>query len=165
MANPRIGIPVSLPQGATYDLDLMQFNQSSFPVGPITFSVGTSPRKSTGIQKLCQIYLKCLLTPIGSSLLNPNYGTDFVPAFVGSNRPFATEAQAATYVSGFINQATQQVKVITSGNDPATTLQSVTLQALTVTYDTLNLVIYLLSAAGVEASIAVPHPQLSMVTV
>jgi hypothetical protein len=162
--NPRIGIAQNLPQGATYDLSLIDFGIQLFPTGIITFDFGTEPRSVTGIQKLAQVYLKCLLTEKGSDLINPSYGTGFYAAMVGGNRPFSNSSQALAYVQQFIDDATQQVVSLTTGNDPASTLKSVTISSVVINSDALQIGLYLLSQAGIGASIAVPQPQLSMST-
>ena len=165
MANPRIGIPTNLPAGGLYDLNILDFGIQPFPVGQILFDFGTEPTKTTGIQKLAQIYLKCLFTAKGSVPLHPSYGTGFPTFMVGANRPYQTQTQAVVYVKEFLQDAQAQGIALTTGNDPATTLVSVTLQGLTMTNDALNLTLYLLSGAGIGASIAIPAPQLNTTTI
>ena len=163
MANVRIGIPSNLPQNGTYDIDLLDFGQAgTFPVGGITIGFGSEPRKTTGIQKVAQIFLKCLLTPVGSNLMNPTYGTGFSKAFIGSTTAFTSNTQATMYVQQFITSATQQVIKLTNGNDPASTLRSITIQSVTVAQDATNITLHLVTQAGEYASIAVPFPQLNM---
>ncbi len=165
MANSRIGIPTNLPSGGKFDLNILDFGIQPFPVGQISFDFGTTPTKTTGIQKLAQIYLKCLFTAKGSVPVHQSYGTGFPQFMVGANRPYQTQTQAVAYVKEFLQDAQSQVISLTTGNDPATTLQSVTLQGLTLVADGINLGLYLLSTAGQGASIAIPAPQLNTVTV
>jgi hypothetical protein len=50
----------------------------------ITFGKYPSPLAVKGIQKLVDRFLKCLITPAGTDISDPNYGTQLVSLFLGN---------------------------------------------------------------------------------
>ncbi len=168
MANTRIGTVNNLtssgpayPAG-TYDLNFLDFGIYPFPAGQITFDFGEEPTKITGIQKVVQIYLKCLLTPLGSDVINSSYGTQLGSMLQNPAPNFSSATQALQVVQPSITSATSQVITLTANNPPDSALQSVTINGLTWEQEILNLNLYLVTKAGTSAQIAVPQPQLNL---
>jgi len=158
----RLGTPTNLEVGGTYDLLMLGFPEG-FPQGRVTFEVGDTPRKITGLQKVAQTYLKILFTTQGSDVIYPTRGTTFPTLTVNAN---VTESDEL-FVSDLneqIQSAVGQTKYIlnTLDSDASSQLQSVTVLSLDLSSESLLLYLRIITGAGERASVAIPFPQLDM---
>lgn len=168
MSNPRLGTVNNLtpatsstPAG-TYDLNMLAFPGGLWPTGQIEFTFGDEPNKITGLQKVVQIFLKCFLTPLGSDVLNPSYGTQLALDLTNSCPNFDNSTQAMQVVQTAVDDAESQVVSLTKNNPPASALSSVALVGTVASAGGLEVTIYLETAAGVGAQISIPQPQLNL---
>lgn len=168
MTNPRLGTVNNLtpassssPAG-TYDLDIIEFPGGLWPSGQLTFAFGTEPNKITGLQKVVQIFLKCFLSPLGSDILNPSYGTQLALDLTNSCPNFDNSTQALQVVQTAVMDAEGQVISLTSASPPESQLTSVALVGVVASQGGLKITLYLETGAGVGAQIAIPQPQLNL---
>ncbi len=160
--NRRIGIPVNLPTGATYELLLLDY-ADSYPEGKIDFKLNDTPRKITGIQKVAQIFLKVLFSTRGTDVLNPTYGTLFTNYTINANR---TGVDRDLYIGLIteIKDAERQTIAITNqiSDDDASKLSQITILGLDTAKESIIMYLKIQTAAGELAQVAVPFPQLDM---
>ncbi len=158
----RLGINYNLPTGATYDMLLMSFSEG-FPVGSVTFEVGDTPRKITGVQKVAQTFLRVLFTSKGSDVINTSMGTNFNSYATMANRIGVT-ANIQADVMASVSDAETQVKYIlnTTGADSSSTLNRVQVLAIVAGKESITMVLYIITGAGERAQVAIPFPQLDM---
>jgi hypothetical protein len=160
--NSRIGTTSNLPQGATYDLLLISF-PNGFPESQLLFNIDNEPRKVTGLQKCAQLFLKLLFTSKGSNVFYPNQGTSFQSLVVNANK-ITSDPVLIANLNDAVTDATSQAKYIlnTSGADPASQLASITPLGIDVGTESVVMYLSMTTGAGVNASIAVPFPQLDL---
>jgi hypothetical protein len=160
--NPRIGIAVNLPDGATYDLLLID-HPDSYPEGQIQFKFDETPRKITGIQKVAQFFLKALLTRKGTDVINEDFGTYFTDYTINANR---TTGDRELYVAltSQIRDAESQTKSIlnTAGSDDASMLREVGILGIDVAREAAVIYLKIMTEAGISAQVAVPFPELDL---
>lgn len=160
--NPRLGIPVNLPQGATYDVLLVD-TPSGYPEGQLFFRFVDTPRKITGIQKVAQLFLKVLLTTKGSDVLNTFLGTTFPDLAINANRT-GTDQNLYTEIILAVKDAENQSKSVLNlvTSDIATQLDSVNILGLDTSQESITMFLQLKTVAGEVAQVAVPFPELDM---
>jgi hypothetical protein len=160
--NIRIGISTNLPDGATYDLLLID-HPDSYPEGKIEFKFNETPRKITGIQKVAQYYLKTLLTRKGSDVINENLGTYFTDYTINANRT-SGDREFYTALMAQIRDAESQTKSIlnTVGSDDASMLQDVGILGIDIATEAAVIYLKITTQAGISAQVAVPFPELDM---
>lgn len=158
----RLGTISNLPVGAAYDLLLITF-PDGFPEGKLVFSLDNTPRKITGLQKVAQLFLKILFTRVGSDLIYPTRGTNFTYYTVNANR-VGLNIDLYNNLIAEVKQAESQVKYIlnTTNGDPSNMLSSISVLGVDGSKESLSLYMRMLTAAGAEASVSVPFPQLDM---
>lgn len=158
----RLGIDTNLPTGASYDLLVMDFSEG-FPEGAVNFRMQDTPRKITGIQKVAQTFLKILFTSKGSDVLYPTRGTAFPEYAIRANR-VGVNRNVESEILDAVGDAETQVKYIlnTTGSDPSNQLNRVQVLAIDTGTESITLFLYLVTAAGVRAQVAIPFPQLDM---
>jgi hypothetical protein len=158
----RLGIPVNLPTGATYDLLHISF-PDGYPEGKLVFDLESTPRKITGIQKVAQTFIKTLFTTLGSDLVYPNKGTLFSTYTLNANRT-GTDTELYNNIISEIKRAESQTKFFlnTAGADLASQLQRVTVLGLDVGTEAITLYLKMVTAAGQEANVAIPFPELNL---
>lgn len=160
--NLRIGIPVNLPEGATYDL-LVLDHPDGYPEGKIDFKLNDTPRKITGIQKVAQTFIRVLFTNRGTDVLNPTFGTLFSNYTINANR---TNVDRDLYVaiSGEVRSAESQcIAILNSATaDDASKLDRVNILGLDTDKESIIMYLQVKTLAGDIAQVAVPFPQLDM---
>lgn len=163
MSTFRLGIPVNLPTGATYDLLHISF-PDGYPEGKLVFDLDNTPRKITGIQKVAQTFLRTLFTSLGSDIIYPNHGTLFSAYTVNANRT-GTDSDLYNNIVAEIKRATSQTVFFlnTAGSDSASQLQNVTVLGLDVGDESITMYLRMITMAGEEANVAVPFPELDLV--
>jgi hypothetical protein len=157
----RVGIPVNLPTGSTYDILLV--STPAFPQGKVSFIFEETPRKITGIQKVAQTFLKTLFTTSGSDVLNPSYGTNFPNLVVGANKLLGDVDFELSVVEA-IKDAETQTKYFLNGAeyDTSSQLSSINILGVQSKDDAINLFLKLTTLSGESAAIALPFPELDL---
>lgn len=160
--NQRIGIPVNLPEGATYDLLIID-HPDSYPESRIEFKFAETPRKITGIQKVAQMFLKVLLTRKGSDVINFGFGTFFADYTINANRT-GVDRDLYVAVTGEIREAERQCISIlnTTDADESSQLNKVTILGIDSVKESLTIYLKIETAAGMTAQVAIPFPELDM---
>lgn len=164
MATTRVGIPENLPAGATYDV-LLVSTPEGFPKSVISFEIGATPRKITGIQKVAQTFMKILFTTKGTDVIRPSSGTQFSNLTVGANKAVA-DAVFRAGITNAVKDAEAQTKYALndSTSDAASQLDRIEIRGFVTSEDSLSLYLRLITKAGQFASIAVPFPELDLKT-
>jgi hypothetical protein len=162
VVNPRIGISVNLPQGASYDLLLVK-HPSGYPEGKLEFKLYDVPRKITGIQKVAQLFIKILFTTQGTDVLNVSLGTIFTSYILGANRT-GVDISLFNSLTTEVKSAESQVKAIlnTVDSDPASQLREVSVLGIDTGKDYIVMYLRLVTNAGETAQVAIPFPELDL---
>jgi hypothetical protein len=160
--NTRIGIAVNLPEGATYDLLIID-HPDGYPESKLDFKFPDTPRKITGLQKVAQMFLKVLFTRKGSDVINFGFGTFFSDYAINSNRT-GVDKDLYLAITTEVREAERQSKAIlnTVDSDDASQLQKISILGLDTSKESVTMYLRILTAAGVGAQVAVPFPELDM---
>lgn len=160
--NRRLGTSNNLETGGTYDLLMISY-LNGFPEGQIQFSIDSTPRKVTGVQKVAQTFMKLLLTSKGSNVIYPMQGTAFTGLAVNSNI-VSTDTVLYAELAATIRDAEAQTRksLNTVGTDTASMLSRVELIGLDVGVESVVMFLNLQTLDGVSANIAVPFPELDL---
>jgi len=155
----RVGTSRNLEDGGTHDLLIMGF-ANGFPRGYVSFEIGDTPRRITGVQKVVQTFLKILLTTKGSDPVHNNYGTAF-NNYVRNANIGADEVEMSQEVRESIQDAEQQTKYTlnSSKRDLSSQLSSVGILFIEAADQSLNVGLKIVTLSGETAAIAVPFPQ------
>lgn len=155
----RLGTTSNLELDGTYDVLLFEFPKG-YPNGAINLSFGNSPRRTTGVQKVAQVFAYCLFTTKGSDPIKPNFGTDFTTVAMSSNITKDANIMTREILSS-VSDAERQAKILlnTSGRDIASQLQSVSLLTVDVQKDGTTVHVRIITRAGEKAAVAIPFPQ------
>lgn len=158
----RIGTTNNLTNGGKYDLLFLEFPEG-YPESQLKFSFTSTPRKITGVQKVAQTFLYCLLTQKGVDPLKPSFGTDFVKYIKTGNRP-TVYSDIVFEVEQYIEDAASQAKAILNPveTDKNSMLKSVTILGIESSGESLDIYVDLLTQSGKSAPIAIPFPQLNL---
>lgn len=160
--NTRIGTPTNLPDGATYDLLLLDF-PDGYPEGQLKFQINDTPRKITGIQKVAQTFIKVLMTSKGSDVLNQTFGTDFSRQTINANRTGIDRDLYISIISSVKDAETQCISLLNiEGADDASQLKSISVVGLDTNDESVILYAKIVTVAGEVAQVATPFPQLDM---
>lgn len=158
----RVGTINNLEEGGTYDLLFLSF-PDGYPESALKFAMGDVPRKTTGVQKVAQVFLYALLTTQGVDPIRPQAGTGFLEYVKSSNR--TSDAQEArANIQEFINDAKIQAQYTLNreGSDTSSMLRSVDIIKIVVDGEYTNIILRLVTYAGEKAAIAIPFPQLDL---
>lgn len=160
--NPRVGTSVNLPNGAKYDILLIQTPQG-YPVSQLSFDFGLTPRKIAGIEKVAQTFAKILFTTYGSDVIRKDLGTEFPNLVIGANT-IGDVGELRMSVTQAVNDAESQTRQCLNGYslDPSSQLRSATITTLDVGIDSITLYIRIITNSGTSAAIAIPFPQLNL---
>lgn len=160
--NARIGIPVNLPTGATYDL-LVIDHPDGYPESKLDFKFAETPRKITGIQKVAQMFLKVLFTRKGSDVINFDFGTFFADYTINANRT-GVDRDLYVAITREIREAERQCKTLlnTVEADDASQLDRITILGIDTVKESLTIYLKIQTVAGMTAQVAVPFPELDM---
>lgn len=160
--NPRIGISVNLPTGATYDLLILD-HPDGYPEGKIDFKINDTPRKITGIQKVAQFFIKILFTRKGSDVLNPALGTLFTDYTINANRTGVDRDLYIALTNEIREAEIQCISILnTADADVASQVDKISVLGIDTSKDSITLYVRILTLAGVGAQVAVPFPELDM---
>ena len=86
-----------------YDIHIEGISDSSLADGPRVITFGNYRRHIgvQGVHKLISRFLKCFMTPLGSDLSDPDYGTSLMASFPGNADPRSLRA--------LVSQSVQEV--------------------------------------------------------
>ena len=162
MSNLRIGTRTNLENGGTYDLLILGF-PNGFPRGYISFELGDTPRRVTGVQKVVQTFLYILLGGRGSDPIRPTSGTNFA-SYIYSANLGNNQEELRTLLRAYIRDAEAQTKKVlgSRAQDTASQLKSVEILFLTSADESINLGLKVTTVAGATASVAIPFPQIDL---
>ena len=159
----RVGNSSNLDDNSRYDLLVFDF-QEGYPVGGITLGFGKTPKRITGVQKVSQVFLKTLLTSIGSDVVTYNRGTKF-PEYTGTYNLQSTDnSEAKSLVTQAVKRAETQAKSIlnVSTEGSSSQLDTVSLVGFDQTSEGVSVQIQILTKAGESAPIALPFTSLGI---
>lgn len=159
MTNIRIGTKTNLEPDGVHDLLIMGF-PNGFPRGYVTFEITDTPRRITGVQKVVQVFLKTLMTTLGSDPIRPNAGTLFNDYIAGANIGSDIN-ELKTSLREFVREAEiQSTRILgTENRDLSSQLAKAEVMFVNVVQDSLTLGIKITTQAGSFASISLPFPQ------
>lgn len=153
----RISNSVNLRNNDTYDLLLFDFPQG-YPTSKLQLTLGSTPRRISGLEKVVQIFVKCLLSPRGSDPIHPTLGTDFRDFFMYSNVGTYDQSEARAAISACLKDAEDQAKYILNSSrySKESQLDSVELLSISQGTEDTYVRVRILSKAGQGAPIALP---------
>jgi hypothetical protein len=105
-------ISSTIEQGRKYDIDFVSWTEDVQGLAQFTF--GDRARKTTGLIKATNRFLKVLLTYRGTDLFNPNLGTNFEDT---KDMGGDTISEIGTFVTSQIADALKQVRDVQSNNE------------------------------------------------
>lgn len=152
----RVGNTQNLKNQDRYDLLLLSF-PDGFPNSQLQFTLGENPRKISGLQKVVQVLVKCLMTGQGSDPIYPKQGTKFTEYTWYSNiTQDSVSARAA--ITSAIKQAGDQAKAILNSYlySAESQLESVEVIDAVQGRESTIVKIRVLTKAGVSAPVALP---------
>lgn len=152
----RVGNTQNLKAQDRYDLLLLDF-PDGFPNSQLTFTVGNNPRKITGVQKVVQIFVKCLMTGQSSDPVYPSQGTKFSDFVMYSNITSDSISAKAT-ITAAIKAAGDQAMAILNSYLYSAESQLASVEVLDAIQGSESTVVKvrILTKAGVSAPIALP---------
>lgn len=159
----RIGNTVNLDSTSRYDLLIYDFPEG-YPTGLVSLGFGKTPKRISGIEKVSQVFIKTLMTFMGSDVVHSNRGTDF-PSFTGSRNLQSTDlAGIKGVITDAIAQAEAQAKSILNVPTEGLTsqLSSVTVVGVTQQDDSTSINVRIVTKAGESAPIALPFTSLGL---
>lgn len=158
----RLGTVSNLEADGTYDILLFEFPKG-YPNGALNLSFSNSPRRTTGVQKVAQMFTYCLFTTKGSDPIKPNFGTEFTSNALSSNISKDPDLLTRDIIAD-IRDAERQAKILlnTSNRDKASQLESAGLITVDAKEDGTTVVIRIITRAGEKAAVAVPFPQTNL---
>lgn len=152
----RVGNSENLKNRDRYDLLLLSF-PDGFPNSKLEFTVGDNPRKITGLQKVVQVFVKCLMTNTGSDPIYPKQGTGF-SEFVWYSNITQDSVSAKAAITSAVKQASDQAKAILNSYlySAESQLESVEVLDAVQGNETTIIKARILTKAGVGAPISLP---------
>ena len=153
----RVSSTVNLKNNDTYDILLFDF-PAGYPNSKLELTFGQTPRRITGVEKVVQTFIKCLLTPKGSDPINPSFGTNFREFFMYSNIGTYDQAEAKSAIAACLKEAEDQAKYILNSPKYSKESQLDTVELIAITQGTEDTYIRVrvLTKAGQGAPIALP---------
>lgn len=152
----RVGNTENLKEQDRYDLLLFDF-PDGFPNSKLEYTFGKSPRKISGLQKVVQIFVKCLMTGPGSDPIYPSQGTRFSDFVMYSNITQESAAARAA-ITAAIKAASDQAKAILNSYLYSAESQLSDVEVIDAIQGSEMTVVKvrILTKAGVSAPIALP---------
>lgn len=159
----RVGTTNNLEDGSRYDLLVFDFPEG-FPAGGISLGFGNTPKRISGVQKVVQVVIKCLLTGVGSDVLYSSRGTSFPAATGNYNVQTKDNNEMKSLITTALDNASSQAKSILNVSTEGLTsqLESVDLIGLEQVDDSTTVQIHVLTKAGETAPIALPFTSLGI---
>lgn len=159
----RVGNLNNLENQSRYDIMIFDF-PDGYPVGGINLGFGKTPKRISGIQKVSQVFVKALMTSLGSDVVNNTRGTGF-PGFTGTHNIQTTnDSEAVSILTAAVQKAEEQAKSTLNNISEGRTSQLESAQLINVEqkddYTSVN--IRILTRAGETAPIALPFTSLGI---
>lgn len=153
----RLRNDVNLRKNDRYDLLLFDF-PDGFPNSKLKFTLGATPRRITGVEKVVQVFLKCLTTRKGSDVINTNLGTEFQDFMQYSNVGTYSNSEAKSAIEVSVRSAVDQAKNILNSNKYSLESQMDSVEVLDARQGDEYTIVQLrvLTKAGKSAPISVP---------
>ena len=159
----RVGNTVNLENNSRYDILIYDFPEG-YPTGMIALGFGKTPKRISGIEKCSQVFIKTLMTFLGSDVVSSGRGTQF-PSFTGTRNLQSTNLSEIDYdIRDAIKSAETQAKSILNVSSEGLTSQLDTINILKIDQidDTTTITVQLLTKAGESAPIALPFTSLGL---
>jgi hypothetical protein len=150
--NVRFTEPTSVD---TFDIYVQGVFSKDFE-GPLSFTLGDTSAKISGVIKLSQIFLITLLTSRGSDIFDRNRGTDFSD-LIGGN--FSDLDEISLVIKTSVREATRQIQEIQTQFLPVNTdeiLRSAEVQRIDTLADSVFPYVLISSAAGSQTQVKLP---------
>lgn len=147
-------INTTVEAGRKYDIDFVSWTEDV--QGEAQFTFGNRSRKTTGLVKAVNRFLKLLLTRRGSDPFSPNSGTSFEDA---QYRGGDTDSELGTFISEQLSSALNQVLEIQASADfpDDENIISANLERINrIAVDHVEIYINILSEAGEGTSVYIP---------
>ncbi len=159
----RVGNKNNLAAGDTYDVLFFDF-QDGYPIGAINLGFGKNPKRISGVQKVSQVFTKCLLTTIGSDVMHDNYGSDFTKYSVGGNSAPSDANKVKYEIDAAVQSAAAQARGVL--NVPGASLEAQLERASVISVGSSregsDIRIQLMTRGGQNAPIAIPFTSLGL---
>lgn len=159
----RIGNKNNLSAGDKYDVLFFDF-QEGYPVGDINLGFGKNPKRISGVQKVSQVFTKCLLTTRGSDILHDNYGSEFTKYSVGGNSAPSDTHKVKYEIDTAVQSAAAQARGILNipGASLEAQLERATVISVGSSREGSDIRIQLMTRSGQNAPIAIPFTSLGL---
>lgn len=160
----RLRNDVNLRKNDRYDLLLFDF-PDGFPNSKLKFALGNTPRRITGVEKVVQVFMKCLTTRRGTDVINTTYGTDFQDFMQYSNVGTYSVSEVKSAIEVNVQAAVDQAKYILNSNRYSLESQMDNVEVLDARQGDEFTIIQLrvTTKAGKSAPISVPFTSTGMV--
>ena len=148
-------ISTTLSASSVYDVDFINWNGDGSPEGLASFTFGNRTKKTTGVIKAANRFIKILFTRLGSDPFNKTLGTNIEDvSYMDATRTSAI----ATFIVSQLNAALSQLKSIQSESKPPEdeTLASVTLTGIDIINYKPIVRFRLLTNSGTNVTVKVP---------
>lgn len=160
--NSRIGTAFNLEQGGTYDLLMIQYT-GAYPEGKISFGVGNTPMKITGVQKVAQTFMKLLMTSKGSDVIYPLRGTELPYLVLNANISQEDSAVYSEIISAVKDAEVQtRYSMNSSETDTSSMLRQASVLGLDIGDESITMYVQIETMDGMTASVAVPFPEFGL---
>jgi len=160
--NSRVGTESNLEQGGTYDLLMIQY-EGAYPEGKISFGVGNTPMKITGVQKVAQTFMKILLTSKGSDVIYPLRGTSLPYLILSANITYEDSVVHSEILSAVKDAESQTIFSMNSAEtDTSSMLRQTQVLGLDIGEDSITMYVQIETMDGMKASVAVPFPEFGL---
>ena len=159
----RIGNTVNLENNSRYDILIYDYPEG-YPAGKIDLLFGKTPKRISGVQKVSQVFLKTLMTYVGSDVVHSGKGTEF-PSFTGARNLQLTDlGEINAAISDAVAMAESQSKSIlnVTSEGLSSQLDSAQVQSIDQLDDSTTINVRLLTKAGETAPIALPFTSLGL---
>ena len=159
----RVGTEHNLEGTDRHDLMIFDFPEG-YPIGKVNMRFGKTPHRITGVQKVSQIFLKTLTTPLTTDVVYPGQGTFFGELTGSYNLQDVQNSELNSAVNSAVASAVKKTKSILNipASSPQSQLESATVVNLTAIEDGVSIQIKLLTKAGEAAPIALPFTSLGI---
>ena len=159
----RIGNTINLEKNSRYDLLVYDYPEG-YPTGLVALGFGKTPKRISGIEKVSQVFMKCLLTYKGSDVVYDTRGTEF-PSFTGSRNVQSNNMQEVSAdIRNAVTRAEHQAKSVLNVPSEGTTSQLDRVEVLGIrsVRDSTAISLKLITKAGESAPIALPFTSLGL---
>ena len=160
----RVGNSENLKERDRYDILLFDF-PDGYPNSKLDFVFGATPRRISGVEKVVQIFVKCLLTSQGSDPIRPSHGTAFGNYIRYANVATFDVAEVKTMINTSVKDATDQAKAILNSvrYSKESQLDTVKILGISQGRDGTAINLRVLTRAGRYAPVAIPFTSTGLI--